>query len=463
MTMTVPTRQPRRRSTTKLGAAATTLGMLATVGTTGTASASSVHADASPVTIKVAVVSNGNMEELEALTPLFEKEYPNIKVEYDTLPEDSERQLVETDVTTHANEFNIVMISNYETPIWAKNGWLSNLSPQADSDMAYDVGDLVAPLRSALTVDGKLYSVPFYGESSMVYYRTDLFKAAGLTMPVHPTWSQIASFAQKLNDPAKGVAGICLRGEPGWGEDLAPLDTVINTWGGEWFNEKWVPQLTSAPDEAATNFYVNLVRKYGEPGASNDGFTECLNDFDAGKAAMWYDATVAAGLISTNAPKIFANTGYAYAPTGPAGLPSGWLYTWSLSIPTGTPNEAAAWTYLSWATGPQIIPEQAAKYGWAGVNPGTRTSLYKNPNYQKAAGAFAGITLDSIDSVNPDHPTKNPVPYVGIQFVDIPEFIDLGTIVSDQISAAVAGTESVKTALTNSQQDAEDIVSANGL
>jgi sorbitol/mannitol transport system substrate-binding protein len=446
-----------------LGAAATALGMLATLGTTGTASAATRHADSSSVTIKVAVVSNGNMEELEALTPIFEKANPGIKIEYDTLPENSERQLVETDVTTHANEFNIVMISNYETPIWAKNGWLTDLSTYAARDRGYDVSDLVAPLRSALSVGGKLYSVPFYGESSMVYYRTDLFKAAGLTMPAHPTWAQVAADAKKLNNPAKGTAGICLRGEPGWGENLAALDTVINTYGGEWFNEKWVPQLTSGPDEAATNFYVNLVRKYGEPGASNDGFTECLNDFDAGKAAMWYDATVAAGLISTNAPKTFANTGYAYAPTGPAGIASGWLYTWSLSIPKGTPNAAAAWKYLSWATGPQIIPEQAAKYGWAGVNPGTRTSLYKNPNYQKAAGAFAGITLDSIDAANPDHPTKDPVPYVGVQFVDIPEFIDLGTIVSDQIAAAIAGTESVKTALSNSQQDADDIVSANGL
>jgi sorbitol/mannitol transport system substrate-binding protein len=446
-----------------LGAAATTLGMLATIAATGSASAATLHPATSSVTIKVAVVSNGNMEELEALTPIFEKQNPGIKIEYDTLPENSERQLVETDVTTHANEFNIVMISNYETPIWAKNGWLTNLSAYTATDPGYDVGDLVAPLRSALSVGGKLYSVPFYGESSMVYYRTDLFKAAGLTMPTHPTWAQIASFAQKLNDPAKGVAGICLRGESGWGENLAALDTVINTYGGEWFNEKWDPELTSGPDEAATNFYVNLVRKDGEPGASNDGFTECLNDFDAGKAAMWYDATVAAGLISTNAPKTFANTGYAYAPTGPAGIASGWLYTWSLSIPTGTPNAAAAWKYLSWATGPQIIPEQAAKYGWAGVNPGTRTSLYKNPLYKKAAGAFSGITLSSIDAANPDHPTKNPVPYVGVQFVDIPEFIDLGTIVSDQIAAAIAGTESVKAALSNSQQDAEDIVSANGL
>ncbi|HXW78420.1 MAG TPA: extracellular solute-binding protein, partial [Acidimicrobiales bacterium] len=266
----------------RLVAAGTTLGMLATATTAGTASAVSLHPDASTVTIKIAVVSNPNMELLEALTPIFEEANPGIKVLYDTLPEDNERQLIETDVTTHANQFNAVMISNYETPIWARNGWLANLSPYIAADPGYDVSDLVAPLRDSLSVGGNLYSVPFYGESSMVYYRADLFKAAGLTMPAHPTWAQIASFAQKLNDPAKGISGICLRGESGWGENLAALDTVINTWGGEWFNESWDPQLTSAPDEAATNFYVNLVRKYGEPGASADSFNQLLTLYGQG-------------------------------------------------------------------------------------------------------------------------------------------------------------------------------------
>ena len=195
--------------------------------------------------VRVAVVSNSNMTDIEKLTPQFEKLYPNIKVVYDTLNENNERSLIETDITTHANEFNVVMISNYETPIWAKNGWLVNLSPSLSSDPKYDVGDLLKPIASSLSYNGSLYGVPFYGESSMVYYRKDLFKAAGLTMPLHPTWRQIAQFAAKLNNPSKGVAGICLRGQQGWGENLAALDTVINTSGGSWFNTSWKPQLTS--------------------------------------------------------------------------------------------------------------------------------------------------------------------------------------------------------------------------
>jgi len=281
-------------------------------------------------------------------------------------------------------------------------------------------------------------------------------------MPEHPTWSQVATMAAKLNDPSKGVSGICLRGESGWGENLAPIDTVINTFGGEWFNMKWQPQLTSRADEAAVNFYVNLVRKYGEPGASNDGFTECLNYYDSGKAAMWYDATSAAGDIAGAAPKIYADTGYAWAPTGPAKIKSGWQYTWSLSIPNGTPDQQQTWDFISWATSKQYIQLVGHKLGWAQLPPGSRASTYAIPQYQKAAG-YATITLQSMQAANPDHPTVNPVPYTGIQFVDIPEFINLGTEVSQQMSAAIAGRESVATALSISQQDAKSAVAENGL
>jgi hypothetical protein len=76
----------------------------------------------------------------------------------------------------------------------------------------------------------------------------------------------------------------------------------------------------------------------------------------------------------------------------------------------------------------------AAKYGWAAVPPGTRTSLYNNPKYQQAAKAFAGITQESINSADPEHPTLNPVPYTGIQYVVIPQFESLGLTVGQQVA-----------------------------
>jgi len=406
-------------------------------------------------TITVAVVSNplitGQM--IPLTTSNFEKKYPGIKVKYATYTESDLRAAIQKDVSTHSNSFNVIMIGPYETPLFAKAGWLANLSTQyIAKDSSYDASDLLPPIAKSLSYKGDLYAVPFYGESSMLYYRKDLFTKAGLTMPAHPTWAQVQGFAAKLNQPGK-TAGICLRGLAGWGDNMAALDTVVNTYGGEWFNEKWQPQLTSPAFTAATNFYVNLIRKYGESGASNDSFNQLLTLYGQGKCAMWYDATVAATSIATTYPSMAAQTGYAFAPVNKT-TSSGWLWTWALGIPQGTASSGAAWKFVSWATSKSYDDLVASKYGWAAVPPGTRTSLYNDPNYQNAAKAFAGITLQSINGTDPDHPTVNKVPYVGVQYVDIPQFEVLGVQVGQQIAGAIAGTESVSTALKNSQSAA---------
>src|SRR5579859_2882919 len=412
-------------------------------------------------TITVSVVSNplitGQM--IPLTTSTFEKQNPGIKVKFANYTEGDLRAAIEKNVSTHSNAFNVIMIGPYEAPLFAKNGWLTDLSKQyIASDSAYDVGDLLPPIAKALSYKGDLYTAPFYGESSMMFYNKTLFQQAGLTMPTNPTWDQIQGFAAKLNQPGK-VAGICLRGLAGWGDNMAALDTVVNTFGGQWFDTNWKPQLTSPAFTAATNFYVNLIRKYGESGASNDSFNQLLTLYGQGKCAMWYDATVAATSIAGSFPSVYKNTGYAFAPVVKT-KSSGWLWTWALGIPKGVANGSAAWKFASWATSKQYDALVAHKYGWAAVPPGTRTSLYHNPSYRSAAKAFAPITLASIDGTDPLHPTVNPVPYVGIQYVDIPQFETLGVQVGQQIAGAIAGTESVAQALKTSQQDASQYTPA---
>jgi sorbitol/mannitol transport system substrate-binding protein len=436
----------------RLGAVGSVAAVLVVAACSSSGSSSN---NANSGTVTVAVVSNplitGQMIPLAKSS--FEKLYPGITVKFATYTEGDLRAAIEKDVSTHSNAFNVIMIGPYETPLFAKNGWLTNLSSQFISkDASYNAGDLLPPIAHALSYKGSLYSVPFYGESSMVFYRKDMFAKAHLTMPLHPTWTQIQGFAARLNQPGK-VSGICLRGLAGWGDNMAALDTVVNTFGGQWFNMAWQPQLTSPAFTAATNFYVNLVRKYGEPGASNDSFNQLLTLYGQGKCAMWYDATVAATSIEGSFPSVYGNTGYAFAPVNLT-KSSGWLWTWALGIPQGTANAAAAWKFVSWATGPSYDQVVAKKYGWGAVPPGTRTSLYQNPAYLAKAKPYAGITLASIDAANPLHPTLHPVPYVGIQYVDIPQFESLGVLVAQQIAGAIAGTESVSQALQTSQADA---------
>jgi sorbitol/mannitol transport system substrate-binding protein len=442
----------RKRKLAAIGCIAGIVIAAAACSSGGSSSGGGAASNSTTGTVTVAVVSNplitGQM--IPLTQSVFEKENPGITVKFATYTEGDLRAAIEKDVSTHSNAFNVIMIGPYETPLFAKNGWLDNLSTQyIASDPSYDAADLLPPVAKSLSYNGDLYAVPFYGESSMLYYNKALLATAGVTLPAHPTWTQVASAAAKLNQPGK-VAGICLRGLAGWGDNMASLDTVVNTFGGEWFNQSWQPQLTSPAFEKATSFYVNLVRNYGESGASNDSFNQLLTLYGQGKCAMWYDSTVAATSLATTYPSVFAQTGYAFAPTDETAS-SGWLWSWSLGIPQGVSNQGAAWKFVSWATSKGYDSLVASKYGWSAVPPGSRTSLYSNPDYVKAASAFASVTLQSIDSTDPDHPTVSAVPYVGVQYVDIPQFETLGLEVGQQIAGAIAGTESVSQALQNSQ------------
>jgi sorbitol/mannitol transport system substrate-binding protein len=418
-------------------------------------------------TLTIATVNNPDMIVMQSLTSAFTKKY-GINVKYVTLPENTLRQKVTSDVATGGGQFDIATVGTYDVPIWAKNKWLVSLDPyfsklSASASSTYDLKDVLPKVRLGLSYKNQLYALPFYGESSMTYYNKKLFAAAGLKMPLHPTWDQVATFAAKLNKPSANRYGICLRGLPGWGEFGAPLTTVVNTFGGEWFNMKWEPQLTSPAFEAAANFYVNLVRKSGEPGATSSGFTECETAMAQGRTAMWVDATVAAGqLTDPTKSQVAKDIGFAYAPTKVTPLGSHWLWSWSLAVEASSKNKDAAFKFLTWATSRDYIKLVASKNGWASVPPGTRISTYKNPSYKKAAGAFESIVLNSMLTADPTHSTLHKVPYTGVQFVGIPEFQNIGTLVTQNLAGALAGSTSVSSALSTSQSQVTRIMKQGG-
>lgn len=412
---------------------------------------------ASSSTVTVAIVSNSQMQDAISLSYLFEREHPGIHLSFVSLPENEARAKITADVSTQGGEFDVVMISNYETPMWSANGWLTNLQPYINRTPGYDANDFLPQLRATLSHKGDLYSVPFYGESSFLMYRKDLLAKAGVTMPLRPTWTEVGKIAAHMHNASKGLTGICLRGDPGWGENLAPIDTVINSYGGRWFNPDWQAQLTSPEVEHAVTTYVSMLQKYGEPGAPEDGFSECATLYGQGDAAMWYDATSAVGVIEDpQTSKVAGKNGYAWAPSQD-GRPSGWLYTWSLAIPATCPNKQNAWDFVAWMTSKSYIHTVGSKLGWSHVPPGSRFSSYQIPQYKKMSAVYGPLTLQSINATNSAHPCAKPVPYTGVQFLDIPEFQDLGTNVSEQFSAAIAGQQSAASALSQAQLYAQSV------
>ncbi len=413
---------------------------------------------ASAETITVATVNNGDMIRMQGLMDEFNAEYPDIEVEWVTLEENVLRQRVTQDVAAKGGQFDVRTIGTYEVPIWGAQGWLVSLN---DLPAEWDADDILPAIRGGLTVDGELYAAPFYGESSMVMYRKDLMDAAGMEMPEAPTWDDIAAAAEAMTDKDNEIYGICLRGKAGWGENMAFLTAMSNSFGARWFDENWTPQFDSEAWANTINTYMDLMTNYGPPGASTNGFNENLSLFQQGKCGMWIDATVAASFVTNpNDSTVADQVGFALAPDNGLGKRGNWLWAWSLGIPAGTDAEDAAKTFVAWATSKEYTQLVAEKEGWANVPPGTRTSLYENEEYQKVP--FAEMTLNSINEADPNQPTVDPVPYTGVQFVAIPEFAGIGTQVGQEFSAALAGQQSVEPALENAQAITTDEMEAAG-
>ncbi|MGW5327824.1 ABC transporter substrate-binding protein [Streptomyces sp. NPDC004014] len=407
--------------------------------------------------INVLMVNNPQMTELQKLTAAHFTKETGIKVNFTVLPENDVRDKISQDFANQAGQYDVATLSNYEIPIYARNGWLHDMDGYVAEDPSYDEQDVLKPMRQSLTADdGRLYGQPFYGESSFLMYRKDVFAAKGLKMPARPTWTQVADLAAKADGARPGMKGICLRGLPGWGELMAPLTTVVNTFGGTWFDKDWKARLDSPEFVKATKFYVGLVREHGESGAAQSGFAECLNGMTQGKVAMWYDATSAAGLLEAAKSPVRGKLGYAPAPVERTGS-SGWLYTWAWGIQQASRNPDKAWKFVSWASGKGYERLVGETNGWPNVPAGKRASTYTNADYRRSAAAFQEPTRKAIENARPNDPGVQPRPAPGIQFVGIPEFTDLGTKVSQEISAAIAGRQSVDSALRKSQALAEKI------
>ncbi|QFT59359.1 Bacterial extracellular solute-binding protein [Sulfitobacter sp. THAF37] len=430
--------------------AATALGLIAAGG---------AYADSHTATITIATVNNGDMIRMQGYTDQFTEE-TGIAVEWVTLEENVLRQRVTTDITTNGGQFDIMTIGMYETPIWGANGWLV---PLDDLSEDYDVDDILPAMANGLSNDGTLYAAPFYGESSMIMYRTDLMEKAGLEMPEgSPTWEFIRDAAAKMTDRENEINGICLRGKAGWGEGGALITAMSNSFGARWFDEDWNAQFDTDAWKDTLTFYTEMMNESGPSGYATNGFNENLSLFQQGKCGMWIDATVAASFVTNPDDSTVADSvGFALAPHRDGVDKNGnWLWAWALAIPAGTQKEAEAKQFIEWATSKDYIELVAENEGWANVPPGARTSLYENPEYQKVP--FAQMTLDSILTADPNNPTVDPVPYTGVQFAAIPEFAGVATEVSQEFSAAYAGQQSVEDALAKAQDITNEAMEAAG-
>jgi sorbitol/mannitol transport system substrate-binding protein len=400
------------------------------------------------VTLNIATVDNSQMKDMESLKGEFEAANPNIKLNFNVMKENDLRDAVTKDISTGAGQYDVLTIGAYEVPIWGANGWLVDLTDKAAADAAYDVNDILPSVKGGLTANGKLFAVPFYGESSFLMYNKDIFAKAGVKLSEKPTWDEVATVAKKIKSSGAAEAGICLRGLPGWGEMGAALGTVIHQFGANWFDSEWNQTIDSPEFIKAATFYTDLIKAAGQPDPASAGFTECLNYFKSGTAGIWFDATSGAGILEAEGSPVKGKVGYVQAPVK-ATDQSGWLWSWNLAVPASTKHSEEAWKFLSWATSKEYIQLVGNKIGWANVPPGSRISTYAIPEYAEAAAAFGPITLKIMNAVNAAQPGLNPQPWVGVQFVSIPEFQDLANTVTKDLAEVLSGKTTAEKVLKN--------------
>ena len=416
-----------------------------------------VHA-AETTEITVAAVNNRQMVTMQKLAAHFEKANADIRIRWVVMGEAELRQRVSQEVSAKGAQFDVVTIGMYEAPLWAAKGWLREI---ATSD-AYQVKDLIPTVRDGLSHGKRLYAAPFYGEGSMTVYRSDLLAKTGVSLVNRPHWDQIATAAAKIHDPGAGVYGICLRGRAGWGDNMARLSTMVNAFGGRWFDMAWRPQINTKPWKDAVAFYVRLLSQYGPPNAADNSFNDNLQLFAQGKCGIWVDATSAgSALIDPKFSKVAATTQFSLAPMATSAKGAGWLWAWAFSVPVGSRNPEAAQRFVQWATSEAYVNLVAQHEGWSAIPTGTRLSTYRRPEYARISRvatteAIAMVTAD------PRDPAEDKVPYVGVQFVGIPEFPAIGEMVGAEIRDALMGKQTVDQALQKAQAKTEQIMQAAG-
>lgn len=402
-------------------------------------------------TITIGTVNNGDMIRMQGFTAEFEAAYPDYKLEWVVLEENILRQRLSTDIAINGGQFDVMTIGMYEAPIWGGLGWLE---PMNDLPASYDVDDILPAIRGGLSHEGTLYALPFYAESSMTMYRKDLFDAAGVSIGDEPTWQEMYEAAKAIHDPDNGIYGACLRGKAGWGDNMALITTMANSFGAQWFDMDWKPQFDQPEWKNAMEFYVDLMTNYGPPGSSGNSFNEILALMNEGRCGFWVDATVAGSFVTDpSSSKVADKMAFAAAPKAVTSKGSNWLWAWSLAVPVSSDAKEGAKAFIQWATSKDYSALVAANQGIANVPPGTRQSTYDNAEYM-AAAPFAEMTLKQILSANPNDSTLNENPYTGVQFVAIPAFQAIATDVGKQFAATLTGT-SVDDALKRSQRFAE--------
>jgi multiple sugar transport system substrate-binding protein len=273
-----------------------------------------------------------------------------------------------------------------EGKLFAKNKYYEFLNSylQDKTAASWDWKDFPASTVDAVTFQNDVYAIPIVTEWETLFYRTDMFKQAGVAVP--KTLDELMAAARKLNNPSAGTYGIVSRGQRG--AAVTQFSSYLYNLGGD-FIVNGRAAFNSNDGMKAFRFYGEMLGKYGPPGATNMSWPQAQALFASGKVAMWTDAsTLIAGLLDPAKSQISDKLGVAPFPTGPAGNHAYMVVPWALAMGAQGSNKNTAWEFVKWAASKGVAKTSLLK----GVTV-ARQSVWDDPEVVKQL--FPGLADSS--------------------------------------------------------------------
>ena len=393
-------------------------------------------------------------EQLKQFTALT-----GIEVDYQKFEDVTQKELV--DLQAGAGSIDVMQLDSQVIPEYVKDGYLADLGQFMGDPTAYDAAwykpdDLVGSFVDLGRQDGKLYAIPAYLETTLLYYRKDLFAAKGLQPP--DTIDQVATDAAALNDPGHGVYGWNTVGQKGADQNVYRFMTFAGAYGATIFKNyptDYTPTVNSPEMVQALTQYAGLLRQYGPPGVANWGWDEAGTFSAKGGSAMYLDTydEAQSPLDDPSVSKTVGKWGCGLTPgvKQTDGTVKRWpsMFSWMLGVNAQSQKQLAAWLFLEWATSYPVQHTKAQT-----VYYGNRSSIFNDPAMAAASkaicnGEWLQATLGNLQVASPDFRPR------------FPGWLEVGDRLSLAIQAAIAGSDP-KSELDKANDDITRILKQGG-
>jgi multiple sugar transport system substrate-binding protein len=359
------------------------------------------------------------------------------------------------ELATGAVAYDVMFVSGDAAARIARAGWAQSLEKYVANPRLtgpeFRREDFIPTFLRILSPKGELIGLPYTGESTVLYYRTDLFEKAGIKQPPN-TLEELEAIAQKIH--SQETPAWAVRARRGQGLNIFIWSQWLWSYGGRYFDEKMRPVLNSPEAVRATQKYAELLRKYGPVGFADITHHDIVySQFTQGKLGMFIDASVWSGVLNDSSKsKIVGKWSTATVPMGPAGrFPA--VNAQGMMIPAGAKNKEAAWLFLQWFTSRDTQWKRAVKVEGERSGDVTRQSVYQDPEYRNIYGGqnwiestFEGARIARID-------------YRPFQ---LPEWVQIGDILGIAVQDVIAGKQGAKEALDGANQRIADLMKKAG-